>query len=43
MSLLKDINFATTSVSYTKTYTKCDPQHSILDGQGAHEAAPLFA
>lgn len=43
MSLLKEINFTAASVSYTKTYTKCGPQHSILDGQGAHEAAHLLA
>lgn len=43
MSLLKDINLTAASVSYTKTSTKCGPQHSILGGQGAREAAPLLA
>lgn len=43
MSLLKDINLTAASVSYTKTSTKCGPQNSILDGQGAREAAPLLA
>lgn len=42
MSLLKDINLTAASVSYTKTSTKCGPQHSILGGQGAREAAPLL-